>query len=476
MSNEQADDSPPATPVNFWDWPPLRAAFSTHHIGRVSASYRRNPAHGRIISQEQLARWLGRTQGAISRLERAGKPPYDLRLLVHYARILRMPRELLWFDLPDRTFPMLQAQAIVAAPSGPDAEARESRASISFIPTPSTSQVQAHLDATTLSEIEFVRRRIADTLGSGTTTEYSLDDWEQSVLLYGEATRWADPRVLLSSLMADFADLERQLSSRQPTRAQRRLCRLAAQLAGLTSLVLTKAGAHGPARNWARTARLAATEAGDLMTRAWVEAQEAYALFYGGGSPMAAIEAARLAQAVSNGPSVGSALAAALEARAHGILGDSDETLRALERADSILSRLNTGSQAASAFGYNEAQFRFHEGNALTHLGEVDSAWESQKRALALYPINDGDRLLIHLDRAMGLAHSGDARAAIDHAFKALVDVSPDQRLGIVAIRTRQLVNALQPERLSESLANGSVRHLLELTEGKKRNLGEANL
>jgi tetratricopeptide (TPR) repeat protein len=320
------------------------------------------------------------------------------------------------------------------------------------------------LSTTALTEIEFVRRRITDTLGSGTTTDASLDDWEHSILSYGEASRWADSRALLASLVADFVDLERQLSSRQPTRNQRRLCRLAAQLAGLTSLVLTKAGVHGAARNWARTARLAATEAGDSTTRAWVEAQEAYALFYGGGSPAAAIEVARLAQTIGRGPSVGGALAAALEGRAYGVLGNLSSSLRAIERADDILSRLGSDARASSAFGYNEAQLRFHEGNALTHLGEIEPAWEAQKRALALYPVEDSDRILVHLDRAIGLAVSGEAEAAIAHALDTLADAPAEHRVGIVAVRTKQLVDQLRQQKLSASLLGGDVRHLLELT------------
>lgn len=456
------EEAPPRVPAVFWEWPPLKAALIARHIGAVSRAYRRHPAHGVVISQELLARWLGRTQGAVSRIERAANPPHDLRLLVRYAQVLRIPSELLWFRPPERTLPLPQPEGSrtvehrVPAPTNATANLHSSTA----------ESLATHLlDTAALGEIEFIRRRITDTLGSGTTTEASLDDWELSVLSYGEATRWADGRALLSNLMADFADLERQLSSRQPTRAQRRLCRLAAQLAGLTSLVLTKMGAHGPARNWARTARLAATEAGDTATRSWVEAQEAYALFYGGGSPDAAAKAARFAQEVSAMPSVGGALAAALEARAHGLLGRVGEAQLALERANDVLARLSSQDRVSSAFGYNEAQLRFHEGNALTHLGKIELAWQAQKRALALYPVDDSDRLLVHLDRAFGLAHDGDADSAVQHALEALADTPPDQRVGIAAIRTRQLVIELQ-RRGATSPLRGELDHLLELTNG----------
>lgn len=447
-----AEVAPPAVPRAFWDWPPLKAALSAHHIGRVSKEYRRNPAHGRPIRQDQLARWLDRTQSAVSRIETASTAPHDLRLLVHYATVLEIPRELLWFDLPGRVLP--SRPSLELAPELP-----YPRNAPGAIPV-------ALFDVTALSEMEFIRRRLSDALGTGTATEASLDDWERTALGYGEATRWVDSRALLSSLMADFTDLERQLSTRQPTRSQRRLCRVAAQLAGLTSLVLTKLDAHGPARSWARTARLAADEAGDPTVRAWVEAQEAYALFYGGGSLPAAVEAARLAQTLSRGPSVGTALAAALEARAYGVMGRRSESLRALDRANDAMGGLHGVARSASAFGYNEAQLRFHEGNALTHLGDVDAAWIAQKQALALYPLEDSDRVLVHLDRSVGLVRAGDAEAALVYASDALADAPPEHRVGIVVSRTRQLVDELERARLPAAVVNGDVRHLLELTDG----------
>lgn len=138
----------------------------------------------------------------------------------------------------------------------------------------------------------------------------------------------------------------------------------------------------------------------------------------------------------------------------------------ALQRANDALSHLHGVSRSASAFGYNEAQLKFHEGNALTHLGEVDAAWIAQKQALALYPIEDSDRVLVHLDRSIGLARSGEAEAALAYATDALTDAPTEHRVGIVVARTGQLIEELARQRLSTSVLNGDVRHLLELTNG----------
>lgn len=57
--------------------------------------------------------------------------------------------------------------------------------------------------------------------------------------------------------------------------------------------------------------------------------------------------------------------------------GRGDETRSALQRAEACFSQLNAESIGTSAFSYNEAQLRFHEGNALTHLHDTGSAWQA---------------------------------------------------------------------------------------------------
>src|SRR5262249_11873708 len=153
----------------------------------------------------------------------------------------------------------------------------------------------------------------------------------------------------------------------------------------------------------------------------WVRAQEAYAHYYD-QSLYAAIHAARDAQVVAEGHyCAGVALSAALEARAAAALGDHHTTAAALQKAAATLSELDATIAIPSAFGYDEAQLRFHEGSAYSNLHDTDRAWLAQRRALELYPASDYlDRTLIHLDRAACLVHDGDIRAAVTHAFVAV--------------------------------------------------------
>lgn len=95
---------PPVMPPSFWLTPQMRDAFAAQHIGRVARAYRQHPHHEAVygatgISQTLLGQWLGLTQAQISRIEN-GAPSKNIDTLTHWARILHIPPDLLWFDIP----------------------------------------------------------------------------------------------------------------------------------------------------------------------------------------------------------------------------------------------------------------------------------------------------------------------------------------------------------------------------------------
>ncbi len=121
----------------------------------------------------------------------------------------------------------------------------------------------------------------------------------------------------------------------------------------------------------------------------------------------------------------------------------------------------------ASAFGYTEAQFRFHEGNAYTRLREVRPALRAQERALELCPPGDyTDWAMIRLDRAGCLAQAGDAPGAVAYATETIAGLSGDQRQGIIALRGRELVRAL-PVRYRQAVAVREFGELLAPAAGE---------
>jgi DNA-binding transcriptional regulator YiaG len=295
-----------------------------------------------------------------------------------------------------------------------------------------------------LHEVERLRRSIQDQFAGGAVSKATVDDWELTVARYGAATKDRPASVLLGDLVADVAELERVMAQCRSLSGLRRLTRVAANLSGLMCLTLIKLDDRQAFRRWARTARIAATEADDAVTYSWVLAQEAYGHFYS-DDPTEAVSVAQHAQTVvPTTPCVGAVLAAALEARAQAALGRADETQSALRQAEALVSRLGMETAEPSAFTYNEAQLRFHESNALTHLGDTRTAWVAQDRALELVaPADFMDRSFTQLDRAMCLAVEGDATGAAVHARDTLLRLSAAERQGIICGRAQQIVHAL---------------------------------
>jgi hypothetical protein len=131
-------------------------------------------------------------------------------------------------------------------------------------------------------------------------------------------------------------------------------------------------------------------------------------------------------------------------------------------------SALDPGSITASAFGYTESQFRFHEGSAYTRLRNFRSAWAAQERALQICPPADyTDRALTRLDRATCLAQSGDIDGAATYAAQTLAALGAEQRHGIIALRGRDLLRAV-PGRYRAATAVHEIQELLAENEPAK--------
>jgi transcriptional regulator with XRE-family HTH domain len=318
--------------------------------------------------------------------------------------------------------------------------------------------VEAPLSMPMVEQAAALQRGLSDTLTSGPITDATLDEWEWTVARHGRATRYRPEADLLAELLPDIAALQRTLNQRHTQQSRRRLATATAQLAGLVALTLLKLG-DGRARDWWRTGRQAATAADNRPVVAWMYAQEAYQLYYGGDLYGAVELAVRAQQLCGGGPWVADALAAPLEARAQARLGRRAETEDALVRAEAALGRLDAGDKQPSAFGYDDCQLAFHSGNAWTSLHDTERAWEHQQRALDIYPSeNLTDRTLISLDRAACLVWDGDLASGAELAASTIGDLPVEHRSALILYRARDLV-AKVPER------HKGVRELLRLQE-----------
>jgi transcriptional regulator with XRE-family HTH domain/tetratricopeptide (TPR) repeat protein len=413
---DQLATPPSQLKSDFFETDEFRMAFASHEIGKVFKAYRNHPRHlhifGKALSQELLARWLGITQGAVSKYEN-GKPEYNIKTLQTFADILHLPQKRLWFDLPGQTRPDRSAPVVGSEEFSEDS-------------------------------LEHLRVGLTDVLTTVLLRDASVDDMEQRTLQIGKATRFRSPDSLVLELGSDLVEIK-QIIGRSPSEIlSRRLARVAAQMSGLMSLSLLKIDDRISSRNWVRTARLLAAETDDRNLRSWVQAQEAYYHFYD-KNLRGTIESARYSQSLESiNPGVGSALAAAVEARAHALMGQKQDALRAIKNAETYLAKLTDDALVPSAFGYNEAQFTFHQENALTRLGLVSQALQVQDRALELCPPEDFlDRALILLDRADCLVSAGEIPSAVELVLNTLQGLEPSQAQGLIANRARETLLTL---------------------------------
>ncbi|MGW9029917.1 helix-turn-helix domain-containing protein [Streptomyces sp. NPDC055722] len=320
-----------------------------------------------------------------------------------------------------------------------------------------TVLAEARPGESTLGKADALQRGLNESLAAGPMTDASLDEWAYTVGMYGRATRYRPESELLADLVDDFNDLRLVMSHRHPTPTRKKLNIAAAQMCGLMALTLLKLG-DDRARSWWRTGRAAAAAADDRATLAWIYAQEAYQLYYG-GDLYGAVELACRAQQLAGGlPCVGAALAAPLEARAHAQLGAPESSTAALAAAETALDRLPAEERIGSAFGYSESQFRFHAGNAWTHLSETGRAAAEHARALELYPASDRmDIALVRLDQAMCRALDGDPVGAAASATQTIVGLPQQHRSALIIYRAREVA-----AKVPEARAVSEVRVLRE--------------
>ncbi len=114
-------DHAPELGADFWYTDQMRDSFVSRDMGTVIRTYRYHPAHGhKPLPQETVSRWLGITQSQLSRIESGRNRVDTLDKLIHYARSLKMPADLLWFELPEEKEEAPKRSGdVFALPDGP---------------------------------------------------------------------------------------------------------------------------------------------------------------------------------------------------------------------------------------------------------------------------------------------------------------------------------------------------------------------
>jgi len=308
----------------------------------------------------------------------------------------------------------------------------------------------AGVDSQFLGAVERIRRRMDDALVGGTVSATMLDQWEETTADYGIQYLTVPPLRLLCDVLLDFGDVRRMCEHRQPLDFSERLCRLAAQLAGLAGMIMIDVGHQRLARSFFRTARTAGDETGDRQLRAWIAVREALVpLYY--GDPAEAVALARAGAGLAGrNVCVAAAMAPVIEARAlarvaarRGGIAKPQGLRRAsglLDGAHEALSRLPATDRGDTAFGYTERQLLFHEGDTLVTLAHHQGAERALKHALRLYSTEEVlDRSLASLGLARCRLEADEPEEALRLSRETLFAVPREHRSEIMVRTARSL-------------------------------------
>src|SRR6516164_4448997 len=308
----------------------------------------------------------------------------------------------------------------------------------------------AGVDSQFLGAVERIRRRMDDALVGGTVSATMLDRWEETTAAYGIQYLTVPPLRLLCDVLLDFGDVRRMCEHRQPLDFSERLCRLAAQLAGLAGMIMINVGHQRLARSFFRTARTAGDETGDRQLRAWIAVREALVpLYY--GDPAEAVALARAGAGLAGrNVCVAAAMAPVMEARAlarvaarRGGTAKPQGLRRAstlLDGAHEALARLPATDRGDTAFGYTERQLLFHEGDTLVTLAHHRGAETALKHALRLYSTEEVlDRSLTTLGLARCRLEADEPEEALRMSKETLFAVPREHRSEIMVRAARSL-------------------------------------
>ncbi len=309
-----------------------------------------------------------------------------------------------------------------------------------------TADAAAAPDSRFYGAADCLRRQMDDALLGRTVSVTMLDQWEETTAGYGTRYMTVPPLRLLCDVLLDFGDIRRMCAQRQPIECAERLCRLAAQLAGLSGMAMINLGDHRLARSFFRTARTAADETGDRGLRAWVTAREALVPLYYGDPREAAALARAGADLAGRRLCPAGVMSPVIEARALARLAGRgrrealDRVRGAFDRAHDALGELPAADCDDTAFGYTERQLFFHQGDALVTLGDYQGATRAFAQALRMYsPAEFLDRALVMFGEARCLAEADEPEQALRLGQDTLLSLPRQQRTEIVVHAARGL-------------------------------------
>jgi hypothetical protein len=411
----------PVVPAEFWVSDRMSVAFASRHMGKVVYAFRTHPWHGGAISQAVVAGWARASQGLVSRIE--SEPPLrDLDRLAHWARVLRIPARLLWFelDIPE-TAGRSPGEGEPGHPVAMLDEVSPSRRR-DFVASGGLAAVGGLAAGAGLEALERELDLIHIMLDRGTTSEERTSYFEQVARDLGVQAAEATPATLVKPTLGALRSIRTLLEQRQPTSQQIRLVRATAMTSQVAREVMFSIGQIPRARAWCQAAEKAAADAGDRYLLDIAVGGQAILLTYC-DDPKGVL---RLVSPRLDGRATPSPALARLwgfKARAHAALGEASEFSRSIESARQALGNSRRDLICPGIFSCTPAKLDFTEATGAVQLRMPATAISAADRAL-LSDRRTSEHALTRLERASALAQSGEVDQACREATDTLLDPS----------------------------------------------------
>ncbi|SDS08283.1 helix-turn-helix domain-containing protein [Actinopolymorpha singaporensis] len=392
---------PPTLPDEFWQQAEIQHAARSRNFGYLLKAYR--DLQSPLVRQSQLARWLGLSQGQVSRIERGSSNTHDLEKLAKWARLLHIPRHVVWFDLT--------AQVEHASEEEPDVDRRQLLKSVG---------VGAVLLGTEASDAAGRVLTASPSRVIGTKDVDSLKYWTQ-------AFRQADNRFGGGeSLQQAVAFIKNRVApllstSRGSSKVRADLFAGAAELFQLVGWMSYDIGDQAAGRRFLHQALQLAREAVDRALAAeMLLGMSHQAAFF--NAPDEALDLAMAARQLAEPTGIAAlvAEAAAMEAHAHALRQDASASMRALRHAETNFCRMRSNDAPTWLVYFDQAYLSAKFAHTLRELGQASDAEQFARQSLQMTEGYDRGRVFNTALLAGTLADQGKVDEAVAYTTEAL--------------------------------------------------------
>ena len=418
---QSASDMAPVLSADFWEQPEIRSALLGRHFGCFLRTYRTSQSPQ--VKQTQLARWLGITQGQLSRIERSATPICDLAKLDTWAQRLHIPPDLLWFSTSasaarNADAPVPQ-QATAKMPPRSEAIDMHRRNQIK-----AASVAAAAASAGLLSDTPW--QRLIDSVNKGrpvdTATVQLLQDRTADLFHTEESV---PARQLLEAFAQHRATLETLIANARIESIQRDLAVAMGETDVLTGWLLFDLGRGGEAADAWRSTLKIAKETGDRALAACALGYWSYLASSRNDTAPAVrlLQQARDCVPGSSAPATRSWLSAR-EAEELARLGDETGTLRAVERSLTAYDFARPRSERPWTAFFGAGRLGSMIVSTYTTLRHRDATAAADSLLTSLSPMENKVRAIVLSDITINAAHTNDydrATALISDAVELTI-------------------------------------------------------